>query len=660
MKFKLSAYTIYELGQRKRQEDSIYPQHNGTTADDRLFIVCDGMGGHSGGNIASAAVCEAMSTTLNTICSEPEGPFSEDDLRTALSAAYDSLDAKDDGSEKKMGTTMTLLKFHEAGCTIAHIGDSRVYHVRPGADAASTEILFQTQDHSLVNDLVRIGELTPEEAKTSKQRNIITRAMQPNMGRRSRADIYHTTDVRPGDYFMLCSDGILEQMEDENIKYIFSEKTGDAQKKVEMIVKVTEDNSDNHSAILVKVLDVEGAPVAEEVANEPRHTAESVEEMHTTKNRRTQLAYILGMGAIVVATGLFFALRSPDEAPKGGEPSVDNVEKPVVANIEECDTATEPVAEKPKELKKRPVYDDSVDYGEPLVVEIKDRNVVMVNVSRSGGLMVDDNIYSPRDLVREGEHSRISKLIYDFLVMEDCSEKRSVEIEPGSSFDLSEGIVSLRVDPEATDEIYSEVYYEIEHAFDLYRNYVAEKLYGKAYTELESEQQNCLRMRLPAKISDADYPYSKLVIVADDKEIKVPELTFSNVAIEFDNFDFDMDVVEEEIDESEKIFTVLEDPATFQGGGIGEFRKWVMSKTRYPQIAFENGIQGNVVIEFVVDEEGKIGRIKVLQSPDPVLSEAAIKVLEDANKLKRGWKPGTLEGKAVKQKFVFTVSFKIQ
>ena len=326
MKFKLSAYTIHELGQRKRQEDSIYPKHNATKDDDRLFIVCDGMGGHSGGNIASAAVCEAMSTTLNSICTDPEGSFSEDDLRTALSAAYDSLDAKDDGSEKKMGTTMTFLKFHNEGCTIAHIGDSRVYHVRPGADAASTQILFQTQDHSLVNDLVRIGELTPEQAKTSKQRNIITRAMQPNMGRRSRADIYHTTDIRPGDYFMLCTDGILEQMEDDNIKFIFSDKGGNPQQKVDMIVKVTEDNSDNHSAILVKVNDVKGAPVVA-AEQEPMHTAESVENMHKSKNRRTQLAYILGMGAIVVATGLFFALRSPDDASKGGD-AEPNVEAP--------------------------------------------------------------------------------------------------------------------------------------------------------------------------------------------------------------------------------------------------------------------------------------------------------------------------------------------
>jgi serine/threonine protein phosphatase PrpC len=185
-----------------------------------------------------------------------EGEFTDDNFKAALSAAYDALDVKDDGSPKKMGTTLTFLKFHKGGYTIAHIGDSRVYHIRPGVDAESTEILFQTQDHSLVNDLVRIGEMTPEEAKTSKQRNVITRAMQPNMERRSRADIAHANDIRTGDYFMLCSDGILEQMEDENIKFIFSEKGGDAERKVDMLIKVTENNRDNHTAILVRVDDV--------------------------------------------------------------------------------------------------------------------------------------------------------------------------------------------------------------------------------------------------------------------------------------------------------------------------------------------------------------------------------------------------------------------
>ena len=275
MKFRLSAYTIHEQGPRERQEDSLFPAHNGTQQSDRLFIVCDGMGGHSAGDVASSTVCAALSDHILANVTDVEGEFTDDNFKAALSAAYDALDVKDDGSPKKMGTTLTFLKFHKGGYTIAHIGDSRVYHIRPGVDAESTEILFQTQDHSLVNDLVRIGEMTPEEAKTSKQRNVITRAMQPNMERRSRADIAHANDIRMGDYFMLCSDGILEQMEDENIKFIFSEKGGDAERKVGMLIKVTENNRDNHTAILVRVDDViveEGdviTPYAKPIVEEP-------------------------------------------------------------------------------------------------------------------------------------------------------------------------------------------------------------------------------------------------------------------------------------------------------------------------------------------------------------------------------------------------------
>lgn len=75
---------------------------------------------------------------------------------------------------------MTFLKLHNDGATVAHMGDSRVYHIRPGKEGANTQILFVTEDHSLINDLIKTGELTKEEARHSKQRNVITRAMQPN------------------------------------------------------------------------------------------------------------------------------------------------------------------------------------------------------------------------------------------------------------------------------------------------------------------------------------------------------------------------------------------------------------------------------------------------------------------------------------------------
>lgn len=251
MMYDISFSTIYELGQRPGQEDCIYPAAGTSDPGNGLFIVCDGMGGHDKGEVASAAVCKAMSDYV-TAHAPVGGSFSEDDFKAALSAAYDALDALDDGALKKMGTTMTFLKFHCDGCLIAHIGDSRIYHIRP-SESRSRRILHVTRDHSLVNDLVAIGELTPEEAKTSRQRNVITRAMQPNQERRSRADVRNIADVRPGDMFYMCTDGMLEQADDADIAALLSDRRMSISEKAAALVEQTKHNRDNHSALLIQV-----------------------------------------------------------------------------------------------------------------------------------------------------------------------------------------------------------------------------------------------------------------------------------------------------------------------------------------------------------------------------------------------------------------------
>lgn len=262
MKFKLKAYSIWEFGQRvdaagnPHQEDCTYPLPQDLSDDDRLFILCDGMGGHDAGEVASATVCEALAASVLQAQPDPTGQFSDEMFLDSLAAAYDALDKKDTGAVKKMGTTMTFLKLHADGATIAHMGDSRVYHIRPGKTAEETQIPFQTRDHSLVNDLLRIGELTPEEAKTYPRKNIITRAMQPNMERRCRADIYHTSDIQAGDIFYLCSDGMLENMEDPQICYNFSFEAGNDTKIVQNLTTATQYNRDNHTAIIIRITEV--------------------------------------------------------------------------------------------------------------------------------------------------------------------------------------------------------------------------------------------------------------------------------------------------------------------------------------------------------------------------------------------------------------------
>lgn len=248
MKYSFEVRYIYELGKRANQEDCIYPQ-NGEDSDG-LFIVCDGMGGHEKGEVASSTVCEVMSSYIDRHFKEKD-EFTQEDFLETLSATYDALDEKDDGSEKKMGTTLVFLKFHDGGCLAAHIGDSRIYHIRPSAK----RILYVSRDHSLVNELVALGEMTQEEAKTSKQKNIITRAMQPGQERRSKADIKIIEDVRAGDYFYLCTDGMLEHTEDQEILNILCMKDRTDEEKMDIFRKLTEDNRDNHSAFLIRVTD---------------------------------------------------------------------------------------------------------------------------------------------------------------------------------------------------------------------------------------------------------------------------------------------------------------------------------------------------------------------------------------------------------------------
>lgn len=264
MKFKIKAYNLHELGQRTNQEDSLYPALGKSTPDDRLFILCDGMGGHEKGEVASATVCETISRVVLSAW-HPGEALSDELFLQALSAAFDALDAKENGEERKMGTTLTFLCLHANGATVAHIGDSRIYQLRPASKNSPAQIVFRTQDHSLVNDLVKIGEITEEEAKHHPQKNVITRAMQPCLEQRAKADIAHLTDVQTGDYFFMCSDGMLEQSTDDNILNIITKPNATDEQKLEMLRQVTDENKDNHTAHLVCICDVANS-VAEDLS----------------------------------------------------------------------------------------------------------------------------------------------------------------------------------------------------------------------------------------------------------------------------------------------------------------------------------------------------------------------------------------------------------
>ena len=254
---KISIYrplSIHEIGQRPNQEDSI------AQWDNRLFVLCDGMGGHEKGEVASQTVCQSLVKWFEENIKDDS--FSDDQLREAIEYAYTELDKYDDGSPRKMGTTLTLLYIHAQGITAAHIGDSRIYHIRPGVG-----VLYQSRDHSLVFDLFQAGEITYDEMATFSQKNIVTRAMTPGEDNRMRPDIIHITDIQSGDYFYMCSDGMLEQMSNDELVGIFSSVKTDAEKR-SVLIKATSGNQDNHSAWLIHVENVIKEDVDEELENE--------------------------------------------------------------------------------------------------------------------------------------------------------------------------------------------------------------------------------------------------------------------------------------------------------------------------------------------------------------------------------------------------------
>jgi len=237
--------SINEIGQRSNQEDSIIQWNN------RLFVLCDGMGGHEKGEVASQTVCQSLVKWFEEHVKD--NSFSDDKLREALEYAYAELDRFDDGNPRKMGTTLTLLYIYNKSITAAHMGDSRIYHIRPSKHDEG--ILYQSRDHSLVFDLFQAGEISYDEMATFSQKNIVTRAMTPGEDNRMRPDIIHITDVQPGDYFYLCSDGMLEQMSnDELISVLISDTTDEEKKK--KLIESTVNNQDNHSAWLIHIENV--------------------------------------------------------------------------------------------------------------------------------------------------------------------------------------------------------------------------------------------------------------------------------------------------------------------------------------------------------------------------------------------------------------------
>lgn len=239
---------------REHNEDNLLllPEKN-------LFVVADGMGGHSSGEVASQLAVD----TIRQFFEETEGddeitwPYKPD---RAMSYAENRFTASvklanrnifeagvEDPKYKGMGTTLVGVLLHDEKAVIAHAGDSRLYRIRDG------EIFLITEDHSLLNDYKKIQPMTPEEEEAFPHKNIIVRAL----GMKENLDVEINGDTpQAGDIMLICSDGLCGELTDQEILKHVTDMDGDLQQGVDGLIQDACDHGgkDNVTVILVKFL----------------------------------------------------------------------------------------------------------------------------------------------------------------------------------------------------------------------------------------------------------------------------------------------------------------------------------------------------------------------------------------------------------------------
>ncbi|MDR1557769.1 MAG: protein phosphatase 2C domain-containing protein [Tannerellaceae bacterium] len=235
----------YETGHRGNNEDYIYPAPATATEANRLFLVCDGMGGHEDGEVASKTATEAIAAYWAAHGDEPD---TEQKVMNAIASAISVMNrlVKKAGKDKGMGTTMTLASISADTVFVTHVGDSRIYQVRPTAG-----IIYQSKDHSYVQTLVDAGLLTLEEARVHPMNNIITQVIQPKSLKSIQPEVVVIRDIEEGDYLFLCTDGITESISGDTLADILSKDITDGE-KMKQIKQICSGNSrDNYSAYLI-------------------------------------------------------------------------------------------------------------------------------------------------------------------------------------------------------------------------------------------------------------------------------------------------------------------------------------------------------------------------------------------------------------------------
>jgi serine/threonine protein phosphatase PrpC len=252
LKGKIIFHGQTDIGRlRDHNEDAI-----GCNEKIGLAVLADGMGGHRGGEMASAITVSTILETidekikdLNTGDYDEETGYSVESLLVQEAITLANKNVHDSSTAhaqyRGMGTTVVVALFYDNRFTVAHVGDSRLYRLR------DLELEPVTSDHSLMQELIDRGFYTPEQARNSLNKNLVTRAI----GIDATVQIDIQEDIAlPNDIYLLCSDGVNDMLEDHVIKQAILENEDDLEKACTEIIRLANERGgkDNISALLIK------------------------------------------------------------------------------------------------------------------------------------------------------------------------------------------------------------------------------------------------------------------------------------------------------------------------------------------------------------------------------------------------------------------------
>ncbi len=239
----MKAYAKTDVGsKRSMNQDFFYCNENPVGSFRNLFVVADGMGGHKAGDHASKLCVESMADSIRRTSHKTPVTIFEEAVNKANDEVYRA--AQENLAFEGMGTTMVACTLTDYTMYVANIGDSRLYLLRDGLSQI-------TVDHSLVEELIKQGNLTVSEARVHPQRNIITRALGTDV--QVNADFFEVT-VQKGDIVLLCSDGLSNMLDDEDMEYIIRHSDTLEEAGTALVSRANQcGGDDNITVVLVQV-----------------------------------------------------------------------------------------------------------------------------------------------------------------------------------------------------------------------------------------------------------------------------------------------------------------------------------------------------------------------------------------------------------------------